>query len=209
MFGQKTSAFQRLIVRFIRILSEPLYEQYVTYYHKSWSMKTLSENYKLFKKYLMARYATDVTFHPSSRPSGSLEEGKKYFSGKHKLCGYKVEVSITLNGFAICSNLHEPGLVSDWVIFRDMQWFHERALHKKEATIEDSGPLEEEYLGQWAILADKGYQGAAKICRVIHPKRKPPGAFLSPGEVAEYKAISSDRILVEMFLVAFVDCGRW
>ena len=77
MFGQKTSAFERLIVRFIRILSEPVYEQYVTYCHKRWSMKELSDKGKLFKEYPMARYATDVTFQPSFRPSGSLEEGKK------------------------------------------------------------------------------------------------------------------------------------
>ncbi len=76
MFGQKTPAFERLIVRFVRILSEHLYGQYVTYRHTRWSMKALSENNKLFKEYPMARYATDVTFQPCFRPSGSLEEGK-------------------------------------------------------------------------------------------------------------------------------------
>ena len=133
----------------------------------------------------------------------------KTFRVKHKLYGYKVEVSFTPNGFAICSSFHEPGSVSDLVIFRDMQWFHERVLCKKEneATIEDSGPLEKECPRQWAILADKGYQGTAEICRVIHPKRNPPGAFLSPGEVAENKAISSDCILVESVFGRM--CGLW
>lgn len=94
-------------------------------------MESFSDNNKLFKEYLRERYATDVTFQPSFRPSGSLQEGKKCFSGKHKLYGYKVQVSVTPNGFAICSSLHEPGSVSDLVIFKKMQWFHERALRKK------------------------------------------------------------------------------
>ena len=123
MFGQKTSAFERMIVRFIQMLSEPVYEQYVTYQTKRWSMKMLQNNKTLFKNYPMARYATDVTFQPSCRPSGSIEEGKKYYSGKHKLYGYKVEVSVTLNGFAVCSSMQEPGSVSEVVISQKMQFF--------------------------------------------------------------------------------------
>ena len=75
MFGQKTSAFERMIVQFIRMLYEPVYEQYVVYKTKRWSMKMLHDNNRMFKNYPMARYAIDVTFQPSFRPSESIEEG--------------------------------------------------------------------------------------------------------------------------------------
>lgn len=120
MFGQKTSAFERMIVRFIRMLFEPVYEQYA-YQTKRWSMKMLHNNNNLLKNYPMKRYSMEVTFQPSYRPSGSIAEGKKYFSGKHKLYGYKVEVFVTVNGFEVSSSMKEPGSVSDLVVFRNMQ----------------------------------------------------------------------------------------
>ena len=133
------------------------------------------------KTYPMARYTTDVTFQPDFRPSGSVKEGKRYYSGKHKLNGFKVEVSVTPNGFAVGSSMQEPGSVSDLVVFQEMQWFHRRIQRKKSDEMEmmDSGPLAETYPNQWAVLADNGYQGAGEFCRIIHPKRKPQGFFVS------------------------------
>ena len=55
-----------------------------------------------FRQYPMALYATDVTFQPSFRLSGSVEEGKKYFSGKHKQYGYNFEVSVLPKRLALC-----------------------------------------------------------------------------------------------------------
>ena len=73
--------------------------------------------------------------------------------------------------------------------------------------MDDMGPLKETYPNQWAILADKGYQGAAEFCRIVHPKRNPQGGFLSPAHVAENRAISSDRIIVENYFGCL--CGLW
>ena len=141
--------------------------------------------------------------------SGSIEEGKKYFSGKHKLYGYKVEVSVLPCGLALGARLHEPGSVSDLVIFQQMQSFHRKQLRKtsEEADIFDEGPLSERYPNHWAVLTDKGYQGGQEFCRVIHPTRKPPRGVLTPAEVAENHHISSDRIIVENFFGRV--CGLW
>ena len=73
--------------------------------------------------------------------------------------------------------------------------------------IADDGPMVEQYPNQWAILVDKGYQGAGEFCRIIHPKRKPQGSFLSPGDVSRNKFISSDRILAENYFGRL--CGLW
>ena len=84
----------------------------------------MSDVGRLFKHFSVACYATDVTFQPSFRCSGSLEEGKKYFSRKHKQYGYKIEISVILNSTAIGCSAHEPGSVSDLTICQRMQYSH-------------------------------------------------------------------------------------
>lgn len=86
-------------------------------------MEKLRKENQVFKNFKYARYATDVTFQQSFRPSGSIEEGKAYFSGKHKLYGYKVEVSVLPNGMAIGATRHYPGAVSDLRICQENRAF--------------------------------------------------------------------------------------
>ena len=105
--------------------------------------------------------------------------------------------------------MHEPGSVSGLVIFQEMQWFHRRTQRKKsdEMGMADSGPLAERHPNQWAVLADKGCQGAGEFCRINHPTRKPQGSFLSPVDVSTNKFIFSDCILVENYFGRL--CGLW
>ena len=120
-------------------------------------------------------------------------------------------MSVTPNGFAICCSVHEPGSVSDLVIFREMQWFHRRAQRKgegEEANMEGNGPLGEEYPTHWAALADKGYQGATEFCRVIHLKRKPPGAFCRQARLPRTRLFQATAFLLKMFLVACAGYGQ-
>ena len=152
-----------------------------------------------------------MTFQHAFRPARSVEEGKRYFGGKHQLYGFKVEVSVTPNGFAVGSSMHEPGSVFDLVIFQKMQWSHSCTQRKKsdEMDMKDSVPLAERYPNQWAMLADNGYQSAGDLCRSIHLKSKPQGSFLSPADVSTNKFISSDRILVEKWtFTRALECVR-
>ena len=120
-----------------------------------------------------------------------------------------MEVSVTPTRIAVSSSMHEAGSVSDLVMFQSMQFFHRCAQRKRddEKEISDEGPLHDSYPERWGILADKGYQGAAEFCRIVHPKRKLQGGFLSPGEIAENRAISGDRITVENYFGRL--CGLW
>ena len=120
MFGVSASSFERLVMKFVHLISEAVYDSYVEYQARKWSMEPLKSKYRCFRKYPMARFSTDVTFQPIFRPSGSIEEGKKYVSGKHKLYGYKVEDSVLPCGMALGGSLHEPGAVFDLVIFQQM-----------------------------------------------------------------------------------------
>ncbi|GMF51705.1 unnamed protein product [Phytophthora fragariaefolia] len=130
---------------------------------------------------------TDVTFQPANIPYG-LKEGRSiYFSGKHKGHGYKVEVSVLRTGKPIYCTSHHPGRVSDIVIFRWNQAFHSQNMTKSEAEkrLRDEGPLATEYPDEWALLADKGYQGLSAHFQAITPNKKRPGETVSFEQLEE------------------------
>ncbi len=164
-------------------------------------MKRLADDGTLFSHHPRARYATDVTFQQSNRPGCNLQEAKKYFSGKYKLYGYKLEVSVMPNGLAAMCSGHYPGSVSDIDIFSDMIANHKEAIKKRpcDEGIADIAPLHHKYPNQWLILTDKGYQGASSRIRLFHPKKKPAGGTLTAAEELTNKNVSTDRILVEIF----------
>ena len=163
-------------MKFVDIISYPVFHHYVEYKGKKWKMAVMESKKVGFKNYPVARYATDVTFQQSFRPSGSVEEGKLYYSGKHKLYGYKTEVSVLPNGLALGCSVHEPGSVSDLKMFEAMLPFHSKQLRKGEGEgqndMEDDGPWSKEFPNYCAVLCDKGYYGAKEFCRVIHLTKK-------------------------------------
>ena len=66
--------------------------------------------------------------------------------------------------------------------------------------------MAEEYDGHWALLTDKGYQGAADVIRAVMPKKKPKAGSLSHDDQRVNRKFSADRIIVEMFLAG---CRRY
>lgn len=208
MFGMKGPTFERLILNFMGIITPKLKYLYVQKWGEACTVHNVSKHGRLFKNFPCARYATDVTFQLAYRPSGSIQEGTVYFSGKHKNYGYKVEVSVTSTGVALGCTKHYPGSVSDLDIMRKNADFHKMELEKlvSEAALEDVGPNKEDHPDHWAVLADKGYQGSSEFVRVIHPKKKPPGRPLTIEEVELNRKISSDRIIVENYFGRFCTC---
>ena len=160
-FGLKGPSFERLIMKFIEIISLPVYQHYVEAQAGKCTMDKLYESRRNFRQYPMALHATDVTFQPSFRPSGSMQEGKKYFSGKHNQYGYKIEVSVFPNGLALCCSEHEPGAVSDLTLFQRMHYLHTKQLKKNRAklTMRTMGPCQISSRGAgacWWIRATRG-----------------------------------------------------
>ncbi len=140
-----------------------------------------------------------MIFQQANRPSGTLLEGKLYFSGKHKLYGYKTEVSVAPTGHAIDVTAHKPGSISDLVIFQGNLDFHKQALTKHDDDDQDNGLHSVRYPDNWAVLLDKGYQGAQQYVRAIIPKKKPHGKLLTIEEENWNATVASDRIIVENF----------
>lgn len=209
MFRMKGPTFERTVIVVLENVIDVLYETVVDRWEKKYSMAKLAETDRMFPNYKCARYATDVTFQQSYRPSGSHQESKAYFSNKHKLYGFKTEMSVLPNGLAINCSSHHNGSKSDISIFRSNQSFHTDALRKQhdEGSMQDFGPLSDEHSSSWAVLMDKGYQGSADFCRAIIPKKKPINGVLAIEDMRTNSKISSDRVIVENYFGRM--CSLW
>ena len=92
----------------------------------------LVERERTFGHFAFARYTTYVIFQQSNRPVGTMQEGKHYYSRKHKLCGLKTEVSVLPTGLAIGCSTHYGGSVEDIEIMSRMKAYHKQWLEKKK-----------------------------------------------------------------------------
>lgn len=208
MFSLKGPSIERMKMKFIDIVSLLVYENYVELQAKKWKMAYIEEKNVGFKNFPMARYATDVTFEQSFRPSESVGEGKLYFSRRYKFYGHKTEISVLRNGLAIGCRAHKPESVSDLNIFEAISSFHGKQLRKKrEVEMEDEGPLRDELSNVLAVLYNKVYYRAHGYCGVIYPQKKAINGTLTPGEISQNRHISSDRIIVENVFGRL--CGLW
>lgn len=212
VFSLKGPSFERMMTKFIDLLYESLYEALVKRNDSLFNFGELAQEGKNFRHFPFARYITDVTFQQANRPSGNMQEGKVFFSGKHKLYGFKVEVSVLANGLAINCSRHHPGSVSDLEIFQRNVSFHKHALRKKgsDGNITDIGLHSGKYPDHWAFLMDKGYQDAGEMVLAITPKKKPKNGILSREAEAENRKVASDRIIGEMFwpIMSTMECHR-
>lgn len=62
--------------------------------NERYSMDKIMSSNRAFIHHPYCTYAVDVTFQRSNQLSKNIEKGKLYFSGKHKLYGFEVEVQI-------------------------------------------------------------------------------------------------------------------
>ncbi|ETO77538.1 hypothetical protein F444_07280, partial [Phytophthora nicotianae P1976] len=157
-----------------------------------------------FRNFPSTRYATDIAFQQSNMPIGQMKERGAYYSAKHHLHGYKVEVSVLPNGLALNCTAHYPGREADIQILRNNHEFHLQHLFKSsmETELADEGPLTTEHPDSSAVLADKGYQGLAAGFRAITTFKKQPLRELTLEQVEINDRIAHDRVLVENY------CGR-
>ncbi|KAE9133659.1 hypothetical protein PF010_g2742 [Phytophthora fragariae] len=186
---------------FLAAVGPYLYEEYVDSLNDSMAISKMALSGKSFKHFPGARYATGVTFQQANRPAGTHSEAITYYSGKHHLYGYKVEVSVLPTGLALNCSPRAKGSVSDITIFRENDAFHLNALKKRpdEMHLEDDGPFTVEYPRDWAVLTDKDYQVLRSHFRAIHPKRQTRLNPLPLEETRNNDRISHDRVIVENY----------
>lgn len=194
-FNMTVSTIEKTVHRVIEIVESRLYELPV----KPVVMADQQAEGHLFKNHPYALYATDVKFQPAYRPTGRFIEQKVYFSAKHKLYGFKIECSVAPPGVAVAMSVHHPGSTSDLTIMLDRVTTHRQLLKKGGEHLLGLDREATEFPGMWAMLVDKGYQGAGRVLRTIQPKKKTKGSTLDHVDLSRNKAISSDRVLVENF----------
>lgn len=155
----------------------------------------------MFKNFPYARYATYVTFQQRNGPDCYMQNGKKYFSGKQKLYGVNVEVSVVLIKLAIGRSTVFPGSVAEIYIMHQMVDWCDTECQKRvtEMDLEDDGIGFVEYKGTWAIVADKGYEMAMYFLWVVNPQKKPHSGGLTKDQFALNKTDASGKIIVEFF----------
>ncbi|ETV66422.1 hypothetical protein H257_17194 [Aphanomyces astaci] len=192
-FRTTVATFEKRVMSFIEVMRPYLLRKYVHGMASKWSMHELAANGTRFEHYPYARYATDVTFQKTNVPVGSYAEKKLYSSGKRHLYGHKVEVSVLPNGFGINCTSYHKGSVSDKAIFDDKLNFHRTNLTKHPSEMEMTGT--DGRVEQWAVLADKGYQGIQHEVRAVLPTKKPSGGFLTFDQQCTNDRIATDRFV--------------
>ena len=152
----------------------------------------------LDQKELFKNFPFDVTFQQSNRPSGNMQEGELCFSGKLKLYGFKVKVSVRLNGIASAFSKYCPGSVSDLTILHERLSVQKSRLKKRDdENNNDYLYLSDKIPNSWAAHMDRGYQGAADVMRAPIPREKPLRSVLLQEDVRFNRKLSSDRIILE------------
>lgn len=76
-FGISGPTFERLVMRFVRMISDHAYVCLVVKNTEFRSMNQKMEEKMVFKYFPFARFATDVTFQREIRPNGNIQEGKR------------------------------------------------------------------------------------------------------------------------------------
>lgn len=71
--------------------------------------KTLRNDNTIFRYFSYVRYDTDNIIQQALRYSGSMQEGKLYFKGNHKLYGFKINIFGLPNGLATVFLEHYTG----------------------------------------------------------------------------------------------------
>ena len=112
-------------------------------------------------------------------------------------------MSVLPNGLAIGANRHYMGSISDVDIFYENMGWHKAELRTspEERNVTDVGPLIERFPRYWAVLMDKGYQGAAREVRAIILVKKPSGRGLARPEVNTNRQFPPIELLSKTSLV--------
>ncbi|ETM35310.1 hypothetical protein L914_17756 [Phytophthora nicotianae] len=102
LFQIKTPTFIKTIVGFLEVVAPKMYDKWIAEYAGG----NLGPHVPASP---LCTYATDVTFQQSNRPSGSMAESMPWYSAKHKLYGFKVEVSVNPRGFHLSARRKADG----------------------------------------------------------------------------------------------------
>lgn len=113
----------------MKVISDHLYRKCVQRVEKKCTLSQCRLDSELFQSFDFARYATDVTFHQSSRPTGDFSGGKAYFPGK-KCTGTRSKCPFLPSGMPTGCTAHYPECAGDLETIKENKAFYEKASKK-------------------------------------------------------------------------------
>ena len=145
-----------------------------------------------FINYPAAVGALDATLISINKPS-EKEENRRYFSGKHKKHGAKLQILVAPDGTCI----HYGGIIEG---SRNDFYLFEQSTLTRDLSRREKGGAGGQLITRPQILADGGYLGIHHLYpEAIIPNRKPPHGKLTEEQKAANRLLSQDRSIVERF----------
>jgi hypothetical protein len=191
-FSISRSYLHTLLQKTINAISPILYDYYVK--NLSEQIDDEDEEYEAFPK---AKFVMDVTFQSIWTPTGTYDEKKLYYSGKHKLYGLKSQCIHDRKGRVVNCIAGERGAIHDLTICRDHIDELKNVLRKEEVDKEhESESKEEDY---WYVLVDSGYKGLQHIANATLPHKKKPNKQLTKQQQKFNKELASQRVICERY----------
>lgn len=124
IFNCKEPNFERLIIRFVTIVSPLPYKSIVESAEKSITFYNMSKQKKSFCTFQAARYVTNACFLQCTRSTVYMKEVQQWYNVKHKLHGQKYRASLLPDGLCISCNDHARGRRLDLKLLQSRSEFH-------------------------------------------------------------------------------------
>lgn len=145
--------------------------------------------------FLNVKYVIDVTFQSIWTPTGTYDEKKLYFSGKHKLYGLKSQCIHDRKGRVVHCIAGERGAMHDLTICREN--IHElKDILRKNDDGEEGENKDDDY---WFVMADSAYKGLQDETNVMLPHKKKPNKQLTKQQQKFNRELAAERVICERF----------
>lgn len=172
-FRMKRSTFEWMIFQFINVVFEIIYDSHAQTLDVMYPIVELLGNKNIFQRRPYCRYTMKLTFQHTNRRMGNMDEAKLYYSAKHKLYGYKVNLSMLPNEKTFSISPHHPLKEQDIKII--MGRLHVRKSRHRKAEVKTglcNGELNRFYSENFqGLFFQKGYQVLRGVLHVIYTKR--------------------------------------
>lgn len=174
-FKVKSCTFQGVVTKYVTNIANQSYKIFVQKQRLLHAVQKLIGKSRIFRNYPYAKHATDVIFQQGNCSCSTEEEGKRYYSGKHHLYGWKVNLLVLLSGLAINHTKPCPGSVPKIENFRNNMFWHQSATKtsSNEKDVEDNKGLANNFEDYRGVSLDKENIEMNSTIRALYSKGTP------------------------------------
>ena len=198
-FSMSKSNLQRILSVTINAIMPILYDHFVVGI-KEFLDEESEDEPDVFPN---AKYVMDATVQPIWTPTGTFDEKKRYYSGKHKAYVLKSQCLHDRKGYVVHCVPGVLGAVHDLTVARQSlndvsRSFLALTCQLKTFFIRNEDEDYDEN-NTWDVLVDSGYQGFQHVAPAILPYKKKSGRRLTQRQVRFNRSLASERVICERF----------